>query len=174
MCVCFFDAFGCTSLFFFFFFFRFVLFFPLRTAQNGSQNVAAVLFSALWSVLQNGIFADAWCDHVRKGSPAVQEMHAFGVKDLFVTLDVTDHLDRSSEAPELIALNRSITEPDVQMVYASFARAVSQLLQPNALGLAAETNFIRKAAKTEVWKAVGKRKSERAIFFNIFEKTKLP
>ena len=88
-------------------------------------------------------------------APAVEEMNAFGVKDLFVTLDVTDHLDRSSEAPELIAMNRSITEPEVQKVYASFAHAVSLLLKPNALGLAAETNFIRKAAKADVWEAVG-------------------
>ncbi len=88
--------------------------------------------------------------------PAVAQMNQLGIIDLFVTLDVTDHLDRSQESPQLLAINRSITEPSVQLAYAAFARAVVDVLNVTALGLAAETNFIRLAADPKVFRAVVK------------------
>jgi hypothetical protein len=44
---------------------------------------------------------------------------------LVITLDVTDGLNRAAEAPELVALGRSIKEPAVQQVYRDYlGRAV--------------------------------------------------
>lgn len=73
---------------------------------------------------------------------------------LFITLDVTDGLDRAAESPELVALGRSITEPEVQQVYRAYAVALAQLLQPEFLGLAAETNLIRMSAPPALYAAV--------------------
>lgn len=73
---------------------------------------------------------------------------------LFVTLDVTDGLNRAAESPELIDLGRSITEPAVQQVYRAYAVALAQLLQPEFIGLAAETNLIRASAPPALYEAV--------------------
>lgn len=73
---------------------------------------------------------------------------------LTVTLDVTDGLNRSAEAPDLVAAGRSITEPAVQQLYRGYAVAVARLLRPDFLGLAAETNLIRVAAPVALYQAV--------------------
>jgi len=73
---------------------------------------------------------------------------------LVVTVDVTDGLNRSAEAPELVALGRSITDTAVQQLYREFVSAVDTILHPAYLGLAAETNLIRYAAPAPVYDAV--------------------
>lgn len=73
---------------------------------------------------------------------------------LFVTIDVTDGLNRAAEAPELVEVRRSITEPAVQALYRQYVAAVVTLLRPDYLGLAAETNLIRMAAPRAVYDAV--------------------
>jgi hypothetical protein len=73
---------------------------------------------------------------------------------LVVTLDVTDGLNRAAEAPDLVALKRSITEPAVQLVYRQYAQAVVSLIRPDYLGLAAETNLIRQQAPAAVYTAM--------------------
>lgn len=73
---------------------------------------------------------------------------------LTVMIDVTDGLNRAAEAPELVALGRSIAEPAVQQLYRQYARAVAARLSPDYLGLAAETNLIRLAAPAAVYQAV--------------------
>jgi hypothetical protein len=65
---------------------------------------------------------------------------------LIYLLDLNNGLAREREAPQLAALGRSITEPAVQQAFRSFAVAVAQVLRPDYLGLAAETNLIRLAA----------------------------
>ncbi len=65
---------------------------------------------------------------------------------LIYLLDLNDGLSRASEAPQLRALGRSITEPAVQQAYRSFAVAVAQQLRPDYMGFAAETNLVRAAA----------------------------
>lgn len=73
---------------------------------------------------------------------------------LVVTIDVTDGLNRAKEAPELITLGRSITDTVVQRRYREWAVAVAQALQPDYLGLAAETNLIKAAAPDSVYQAM--------------------
>ena len=68
-----------------------------------------------------------------------------------VTVDVTDGLDRSAEAPELVAAGRSITDTAIQRLYREFVTAVDTILHPDYLGLAAETNLIRVAAPESVY-----------------------
>jgi hypothetical protein len=69
-------------------------------------------------------------------------------------MDVTDGLNRSAEAPELVALGRSISEPAVQHAYRRYVVVLDSVLRPDYLGLAAETNLIRLAAPANVYDAV--------------------
>ena len=73
---------------------------------------------------------------------------------LIVQLDVTDGLARDREAPELVALGRSITEPSVQDAYRAYVLAVDSILAPEYLGLAMEVNLVRVAAPAPVYDAV--------------------
>jgi hypothetical protein len=71
-----------------------------------------------------------------------------------VMLDLTDGLNRAAEAPELVALGRSLTEPAVQAVVRQYAVAIAREVSPAWLGLAAETNLIRAVAPAALYAAV--------------------
>ncbi|MEZ5500896.1 MAG: hypothetical protein R3E77_15890 [Steroidobacteraceae bacterium] len=73
---------------------------------------------------------------------------------IYFMLDSTDGLSRAEEAPQLRALGRSLTEPEVQQLYRDYALAVAEVLHPEYLGLAAETNLIRVAAPAPLYAAV--------------------
>lgn len=71
-----------------------------------------------------------------------------------VTLDPTNGLDRSAEAPDLVAAHRSLSEPAIQLLYRQYAAAIASLIHPDYLGLAAETNLIRAVAPAPLYAAV--------------------
>src|SRR5437868_6771461 len=73
---------------------------------------------------------------------------------LVVTIDVTNGLGRESEAPALVAAHRSITEPVVQQLYRNYVRTLVEMLHPDYLGLAAETDLSRAAAPGPIYNAV--------------------
>src|SRR3954468_10866375 len=79
--------------------------------------------------------------------------HARGMP-LLVEIDVTDGLARDKEAPDLVALGRSISEPAVQQVYREYIAAVDSILHPEYLGLAMEVNLIRAIAPPGVYASV--------------------
>lgn len=68
--------------------------------------------------------------------------------------ELNDGLSRAEEAPQLRALGRSIAEPAVQQAYRSWVLAIAAKLQPDYLGLAAETNLVRAAAPPALYAAV--------------------
>jgi hypothetical protein len=67
---------------------------------------------------------------------------------------ITDGLNRAAEAPELVQLKRSITEPAVQLIYRQYVQALVSTIRPEYLGLAAETNLIRAQASASVYSAI--------------------
>jgi hypothetical protein len=73
---------------------------------------------------------------------------------LTITVDVTDGLNRAAEAPDLVKLKRSITEPAVQLVYRQYVQALVSAIRPEYLGLAAETNLIRLQIAPPVYSAL--------------------
>jgi len=85
--------------------------------------------------------------------PLANYFRAKGLSVVF-TVDATDGLDRSAEAPELVAAGRSITDTMIQRLYREWTFAVAGKVKPNYLGLAAETNLIRAAAPDSVYQAV--------------------
>ena len=73
---------------------------------------------------------------------------------LTITVDVTDGLNRAAEAPDLVALHRSITDTAVQTVYRQYVQALVSAIRPDYLGLAAETNLIRLQTSPAVYAAL--------------------
>lgn len=73
---------------------------------------------------------------------------------LTITVDVTDGLNRAAEAPDLVALHRSITDTAVQAVYRQYVQSLVSAIRPDYLGLAAETNLIRLQIAPAVYTAL--------------------
>lgn len=70
------------------------------------------------------------------------------------TVDATDGLNRAVEAPELVSLDRSVTDTAVQRLYREWVYAVATKIQPEYLGLVAETNLIKALAPDSVYQAL--------------------
>jgi hypothetical protein len=104
-----------------------------------------------WTDLLAGLAPDAILD--RDKVQLVNYLRGKGLK-LYFMADLTDGLARDQEAPELRALGRSLTEPAVQQAYRSYLLAVVRKLNPDYVGLAAETNLIRAAAPAPLYAAV--------------------
>ena len=122
---------------------------------------AAILHvSPPWAALLAGAAADS---AVRLQHHGLVDYYRSKGLDLVVMLDVTDGLDRSAEAPELVAAGRSITEPQVQQLYRAYAVAIDTLLRPHYLGLAAETNLIRAAAPPALYAALVQMVNDAAV-----------
>jgi len=73
---------------------------------------------------------------------------------IFFMADLTDGLDREQEPPTLLELGRHITEPAIQELYIDYVVAVAQTIQPDYLGLTAETNLVRLNADPAVYAAM--------------------
>ena len=116
------------------------------------RSDAAILHQSVpWAALLAGIPADS---AVRSNELGLANLfRGYGLR-VVVTVDLTDGLARDREAPELVAAGRSITEPAIQALYRAYVRSVATLVQPDYLGLAAETNLIRAAAPDSVYDAL--------------------
>ncbi len=71
-----------------------------------------------------------------------------------VSLNVTNGLNRAAEAPDLVALGKSITEPDVQQRYRDYVAAIAADVEPDDLFLSTESNLIRDLAPDSVYRAM--------------------
>ncbi|HET9636228.1 MAG TPA: hypothetical protein VFP26_09895 [Gemmatimonadaceae bacterium] len=104
-----------------------------------------------WAPMLAGTSAE---DALRKDGVDLVKYYRSKHLKLVVTIDVTNGLARETEAAALVAAHRSITEPSIQRLYRNYVRAVVEMLHPDYLGLAAETNLIRLAAPRPVYDAV--------------------
>ena len=114
-------------------------------------DAAIMHVSPPWTALINGVSAAAAVDDVEV--PLANYYRAKGLALVF-TVDATDGLNRAAEAPELVALGRSVTDTAIQRLYRQWVTAVATHLHPDYLGLVAETNLIRAAAPDSVYQAV--------------------
>jgi hypothetical protein len=85
--------------------------------------------------------------------PLVQAYRSLG-KTVVIETDVTNGIDRTAEAPGLVALGRSLTEDTVQKLYENYVVSVAAIAQPSYLGLASETNLVRAAGPSGVYAAI--------------------
>jgi hypothetical protein len=104
-----------------------------------------------WAKLLAGMAPDAIIDQDKQA--LVGYLRGKGLT-LFFLLDLTNGLAREAESRELVAAGRSLTEPAVQALAREYALTVQRRLNPEYLGLAAETNLIRLAAPAAVYQAV--------------------
>jgi hypothetical protein len=114
-------------------------------------DAAIMHVSPPWAAMLGGATPDSAVRTVEL--PLAQYYRAKGL-DIVFTVDATDGLNRAAEAPELVALGRSITDTMIQRLYREWAYAVALRIQPRYLGLAAETNLIRQLAPDSVYQAV--------------------
>lgn len=114
-------------------------------------ELAAIHEELPWRDLLAGMSPEAILD--RDKVQLIAYLRSKGLK-IFFMADPTDGLDRAQEAPQLRAAGRSLAEPAVQKLYRSYVLAVVRKLQPDYLGLAAETNLIRLLAPSTVYAAV--------------------
>src|SRR5947207_3351782 len=114
-------------------------------------DAAIMHVSPSWAAMLAGATPDSAVRTVEL--PLAQYSRSNGL-DIVFTVDATDGLNRAAEAPELVALGRSITDTAIQRLYREWVFAVVDKLRPEYLGLAAETNLIRALAPDSVYQAV--------------------
>ena len=114
-------------------------------------DAAIIHASPPWAALIGGVSPIAAVDDVEV--PLANYYRANGLALVF-TVDATDGLNRGAEAPELVALGRSVTDTAIQRLYRGWVTAVATEVHPDYLGLVAETNLIRAAAPDSVYQAV--------------------
>lgn len=112
---------------------------------------AVIHVSPPWAALIAGATADS---AVR--ATLANNFHLYRARgfQIFVTVDVTNGLDRAAEAPELVAAGRSITDTAIQRLYRRYMVSLDTIMKPDYLGFAAETNLIKAAAPASVYSAV--------------------
>jgi hypothetical protein len=132
---------------------RFTVEAVLQTIDRFSTRAELVIIheDLPWADLLAGISPDAIID--RDKQALVNYLRGKGLT-LFFMLDLTDGLSRSDEARALRAAGRSLTEPAVQQLARNYAVAIERRLRPEYLGLAAETNLVRRIAPTSLYQAL--------------------
>lgn len=125
----------------------------IKSAEIWTKRADAAIMhlDVPWTLLLAGTSPE---DVLRKDGIDLEHYYRGKHLRLVVTIDVTNGLARESESPALVAAHRSITEPAVQQLYRNYVRALVEMLHPDYLGLAAETNLIRAAAPRPVYNAV--------------------
>ena len=117
--------------------------------QRGDAAIMHV--SPPWTALLSGVSAST---AVSANELPLANYYRAKNLQIVVMVDATDGLNRAADAPELVQLGRSIREPAVQQVYRDFVLALSSIIQPEYLGLAAETNLIRLVAPPSLYTAL--------------------
>jgi hypothetical protein len=124
---------------------------PVIELWSRRADAAIAHISVPWAELIAGYDPDLIVDATQVG---LAQVYAQRNLPLTMVLDVTDGLDRTREAPALVALGRSLAEPEVQLLYRRFVAALVRRVRPEYLGLAAETNLIRAVGPRGVYPAI--------------------
>src|SRR3989442_10073049 len=124
---------------------------PSITYWLPRADAAIMHVSPPWAALIRGVSPAAAVDTAQL--PLANYFRANRLALVF-TVDATDGLNRAAEAPELVALGRSVTDTAIQRLYRDWVFAVADKLRPDYLGLIAETNLIRAAAPDSVYRAL--------------------
>jgi len=114
-------------------------------------DAAIAHFEVPYKALLAGSTAEA---HIRaEHLPLAQYYRTKGLP-LWVTFDCTNGIDRAAESTELTDLDRSITEPAIQALFRDYVKTYVSIIQPQQVGLGAETNLIRAIAPAQVYTAL--------------------
>jgi hypothetical protein len=114
-------------------------------------NAGLILTDPPWAALLAGESIDSLIRNNQLGLAGYYRSKGLRV---IVSIDPTNGLDRSAEAPALVAAGRSLTEPAVQQLYRDYATAMDTIVRPDYLGIASETNLVRAIAPSTLYSAV--------------------
>lgn len=89
--------------------------------------------------------------------------------ELWIYIDPQNGLDRTSDALELQAANKSIADADMQALYRKFAFVMDSLFHPEHMGLALETNLIRDAASAPIYNGVMQAANDAAVEIQAYD-----
>jgi hypothetical protein len=133
----------------------------IRSAEIWTKRSDAAIMhlDVPWALLLSGTSP---ADALRKDGVDLEHYYRGKHLRLVVTIDVTNGLAREKEADALVKAHRSIAEPAVQQLYRNYVRTLVEMLHPDYLGLAAETNLIRQIAPRPVYDAVVKMTNDAA------------
>ncbi len=124
---------------------------PALTLWTQRADAGIMHVQLPWAAMLGGSSAVA---EVQKDPLGVANYYRAKGLAIVVVLDPTDGLNRSAEAPALVAAQRSLSEPAIRQLYRDYAAAIVTLIHPEYLGLAAETNLIRAVAPAALYQAV--------------------
>jgi hypothetical protein len=119
----------------------------------GLRSDAAIQHTAPpWDSLLAGVPADTL---VRRAEfPLMNYYRNVQGRKIVFEVDLTDGLNRAAEDPALVALGRSIAEPQVQSLARAWIAAVDTIVHPDWLGIGSETNLVRAAAPAALYAAL--------------------
>ncbi len=80
-------------------------------------------------------------------------LRALGLRIIFL-LDPLDGLDRRKEDPGLVALGRSIREPEIRAMHEQWALEIARRIHPEWFGLASEVNTLADLGPPDLYAAV--------------------
>jgi len=118
-----------------------------------SADAAMITTEVPWQELLNGMSAD---EYVITHYEELVTYYRNKNFRLWIYIDPQNGLDRTADALELQAVNKSIADTDMQLLYQEFTLAMVAHLHPDHLGLALETNLIREAASPAIYTGVKK------------------
>ncbi len=118
----------------------------IRRADIGAQHE-----NPPWPELLAGVPAEAIIR--RDKMPVAEALRRHGLK-LYVMLDPADGMSRSEEAEALRRAGRSLSDPAIQRLFGDYAATLARMVQPDYLGLAAETNLVRACAPDSLYRAL--------------------
>ena len=117
-------------------------------AFKSRSDVALILTSPPWDSLLAGSPPDRLVANDQVG--LANYFRGLGLR-VMVSIDPTDGLDRSRDAPALVAAGRSLAEPAIQQLYRRYVVAMDTLVRPDLLGIASETNLVRAIAPAALY-----------------------
>ncbi|MBL7846015.1 MAG: hypothetical protein JNL40_01005 [Cyclobacteriaceae bacterium] len=122
-------------------------------------DAAIVNTEVPWDTLFSGTPAK---DYVARHYAGLVDFYRSKNFKLWVYIDPQNGLDRANDALELVAMGKSIADPEAQALYRKFVLAMDSVLKPEHLGLALETNLIRAAASSAIYQGVKKAANDAA------------
>jgi hypothetical protein len=131
----------------------------LIDTMSARAEIAAIHEELPWAELLAGTSVDTILD--RDKADLIRYLRSKGLK-IYLMADPNDGLSRGEEAPRLRALGRRLAEPDVQAAYRRYVTAFVRRFQPEFVGLAAETNLVRRLAPASLYGAIRRVAAETA------------
>ncbi|HMG83533.1 MAG TPA: hypothetical protein VK559_10905 [Ferruginibacter sp.] len=114
-------------------------------------DAAMISVQLPWDSLLAGVTPQAYITNNYSGVVNYWRAKNF---QLWILVDPANGLDRSSDAPILVADNKSIAQTPIQQLYRNYVIALDTMLHPEHLGFALETNLIKGDSPDSIYQGI--------------------